>query len=90
VRAVTLKSLSLFSKANNRKFKEQRAANSSLAFYLDVDFELVEGTFNLEEPWLTRYRNGEISEEELRQAVRQYNNVIREIIIELRVIKEYP
>lgn len=90
VRAITPNSLGLFSKTYNQEFKENKAANSPLAFYLDVDFELVKVTFNLEEPWLSRYRSGEISDEELRQTMKQYNNVAREIIMELKVIKKNP
>jgi len=90
VRAITPNSLGLFSKANNQKCRELKAANSPLAFYLDVDFELIKGTFNLEEPWSSRLRSGEISEEELKRAMQQYNNVVREIIIELKVVKKNP
>ncbi len=87
VRAITPDGLGLFSKANNQRWKEQNAANSPLGFYLDVDFEIVKCTFTLEEPWLSKFNAGEISKEEMNRAMKQYNNVIRQTALELKVIK---
>jgi len=88
VRAVTPESLGLLSKAFCRDFQDQGAANTPLAFYLDVDFELTRVTFNLDEPWRSRYAAGEIDDAGLREAMARYNNVAREIVMELRVLKE--
>lgn len=87
VRAVTPDSMALFSKKNNKRWAEQRAANSPLGMYLDVDFELVRTNFTLEEPWQSQLKNGQISVEQVWQAIRQFNNVVKQIEMQLQVIK---
>jgi len=87
VRAITPDSLTLFSKKVNRQYIEAGAANSTLCIYLDVDFEIERTRFCLEEPWRSQFDDGAISIEGLNQAVKQYNNVIKETEIILRVIK---
>jgi hypothetical protein len=87
VRSVTPQSLALFSKKMNKLFKEQRAANTPLADYLDIDLEIVNVNSVLDEHWANRLRAGEINERELAEASRKYNNVIKEYQIELKVIK---
>ncbi len=87
VRPITADSLVLFSKAKNREWAEQGIANSPLGLHLDVDFEIVSSNFVLEEDWLRRFNNKEISDVEVFQAIRQFNNVAKEIWITLVVRK---
>lgn len=87
VRPVTPQVLSLFSKANCRKWKQMGAANSPLADYLDVDFEMRELQIVLAEPWKGRFDRGELSAVEINEHVATFNNVAREIRMRLEVIK---
>lgn len=85
VRPITPEGLVLFSKKANQKWIGY--ANSPLAFNIDVDFEVVSTVFNLEEPWLSMFKDKKISQEELEENLKKYNNVAREIKIILKVIK---
>ena len=87
VRPVTPEMLHLFSKANNRRWKEIGANNSPLALYHDVDFEVADTTYILDEPYSSRARSGELSDEEIGRLLRTQNNICAEIRILLKVIK---
>ena len=87
VRAITPRLFELFSKKNNKKWIEGKFANSPLALYLNVDFEIENVRLALESPWREQFNAKEISPAKLDEAVKQYNNVIKETEIILRVIK---
>ena len=87
VRIVTPNSLRLFSKDMNRKWKIEKCANSPLGLFLNVDFDLVEYTFTLDPEWQNRVVKRECSDSELHEAIRKYNNVVKEIRIVLKVVK---
>lgn len=88
VRPVTPDGLMLFSKRLNREWGKLGAANSPLGLYHDVDFEVVNTNYLLDEPWNSQYTNGQITQKDVIQAIRQYNNVVKEISITLKVIKD--
>ena len=88
VRAVTPAMLSLFSKRNCRAWAESRAANSPLALYHDVNFEIADATVILEQRYLDAVRTGAMTEEEVHQALRERNNIATEYRIVLRVVKD--
>lgn len=87
VRIVTPELMSLFSKKNNLHWKEIKAANSPLALYHDVDFETINFRYTLSEPWKTDFENKAISNEDLSHILLCFNNVAKEYLIELKVIK---
>lgn len=87
VRAVTVESLAMFSKKSCDEFIKNKAANTPLAYILGVDFEIEDMQFTLEQPWLLKVQSGAMSDTELLLAIRQYNNVIKETTIRLRVKK---
>jgi SAM-dependent methyltransferase len=87
VRAITPRLFELFSKKNNEKWAEGRFANSPLALYLDVDFEIEDARYALESPWREQFNTKEVSPAKLDEAVKRYNNVIKETQTILRVIK---
>jgi hypothetical protein len=87
VRPVTPQSLTLLSKRLNRLFAEQKAANTPLAFYLDVDFELEGLQYDLDEPWRSQLKSGQISAEQVTEQAQRYNNVIKQISMRLRTVK---
>jgi hypothetical protein len=89
VRVITPESFSLFSKANNRRWQEEQKANSPLGLYLDVDFEITNSHYALDPHWENRFQDdgtGKISSE-LWDAIQHLNNVVKEIIMDVRVVK---
>ena len=79
VRAVTPAVLSLFSKANCAEWAKQGAANTPLAVYADVDFELRDLKM-IVEPAYAKKPN-------LEELARHWNNVVVEYRMVLEVIK---
>lgn len=90
VRVVTPRSLELFSKAKNNEWVRQGYANSPLGLYLDVDLQVLSSEYRLEEPWATQFLNKQITERDIAEAERKYNNVVKEIIMHVKVIKPGP
>ncbi len=87
VRAVTPESLQLLSKKANDEWARQGAANTPLAHYLDVDFEIENVEQVLDPLWARRMQARQLSQQDLLFATRSYNNVIKELRIVLRVRK---
>jgi SAM-dependent methyltransferase len=77
VRAITPQMLGLFSRKENLKSKEW--ANTPLAEYLDVDFELKHTEFVLTPYWSKRYSDKELSQAELDYAMNSLWNVVDEV-----------
>lgn len=87
VRPITRELMTLFSKKLNNDWINSGAANSPLALFLDVDFEIEVCEFYLREPWDSQLKNKQITVEEVEIAADRYNNVFNEIRMLLRVIK---
>jgi hypothetical protein len=87
VRKVTPDGMRLFSKKNNEAWIEGGFANSPLGVYLDVDFEVMKIHMTLDSLWQKLYDEKKISEDDVRSAASRYNNVIKEIRMEMKVIK---
>jgi len=87
VRPVTPNSLRLFSKELNLKWQLEKCSNSPFALHLAVDFEMVQYRYTLDPQWQEKILNKHCSEAELHEAIKNYNNVVKEIQILLRVIK---
>ncbi|TXI76021.1 MAG: FkbM family methyltransferase [Dokdonella sp.] len=87
VRIITPLVLQLFSKRKNLAWKAAGAANSPLALYLGVDFEVEEVNYLLDEPYSTLHREGKLDDDGVNAALREKNNVASEIRILLRVVK---
>ncbi len=88
VRAITPEMLALFSQKNNRGWAKNGSANSPLGLYINVDFEIIYTNYILDEPWISHYNEGEIDEQKISQLIRQYNNVVKQMEIELMVVKD--
>ncbi len=87
VRAITQETLNMFSKKINFEWEKQNVANSTLALYLNVDFEVENLDFIFDQAWIKKLENKQISKNDLIEAVMSYNNVVSEIKILLNVIK---
>ncbi len=89
VRAITPQGLEMFSLKKNREWAKSGAANSLLAMQTGVDFDLFDVAMIPDEPWHSQYAAGKISLKQLNHAARTQNNVIAEMTIKLKAIKEY-
>jgi predicted SAM-dependent methyltransferase len=87
VRPITAEMMSLFSKRACLEWKRLGCANSPLALHHEVDFEMESVSFNLEEPYKANLIAGRMSEAEITQLARERNNIIREIGMQLRIVK---
>jgi predicted SAM-dependent methyltransferase len=87
VRAVTPEMFNMFSKKHNLFWKKVGAANSPLALYLDVDFDVKRVEHVIEPRYMDMLKAGQISSEELEVAAKERNNVVAELRITLQVLK---
>lgn len=83
VRAITPRMLSLFDREANERVRAAGGANTPLAIYLNVDFQVAEVQTVPAEPYMSRLKAGEITTAELSEAVRSRNNVASEFRIRL-------
>jgi len=87
VRPITPALLTLFSKRQNEHWKRVRAANSPLALYLGVDFELTGVTVALDPVYQKLFDEKKITREELNTAATEKNNVVAEYRITIKAVK---
>jgi hypothetical protein len=87
VRAFTAESFMLYSKAMCRQWQKEGVPTSPLGLYLDVDFNVTHIQFDLEQPWAAQYDAKQITQEQLLQAAKQLNNVVKQINIRWMVNK---
>ena len=87
VRPITPDGLMLFSQSKNREWVERGVPNTPLGLHLGIDFEVESVNLLPDEPWRTRFDNGEIDSRQLADAARQFNNVVREVTVVLRTVK---
>jgi Methyltransferase domain len=87
VRPITPLMMQLFSRRLNVEWQARNAANSPLALYHGVDFELRTVKYVLEEPYRSELDSGRLTQQELARITREYNNVVREIRLTLEVVK---
>lgn len=90
VRVITPQVLSLFSRKNCARWAAIGAANTPLATYLGVDFELQETRYKLAHPWAEMKDKGLLSVLKLDEAIARHNNVIREIRMTVMAVKDTP
>ena len=87
VRAVTADGMTLFSQRHNRVAREQGLANTPLALYLGIDFELVEVVNMPSGLWHRVNAQDPAAAQVLMQQRDLYNNVIEEVRMVLRPVK---
>lgn len=78
VRVVTPEILDLFNREQNELWAAQGISNTPLALYTGVDFQVVERTMILDEPYATKFNTGELSPDELRHMARHQVNIVAE------------
>jgi len=87
VRPILPETFQLFSKARNLAWRQKGVANTPLALILDVDFEIARVNYTIDEPWLTMMGAGELDRDALELAIRQHFNVVKQIEVDLKVMK---
>lgn len=87
VRIITPELLALFDREQCDAWQRVGAANSPFAHYLNVDFAVVRSQWALAEPYATQYREGLLSDDDVAQMVRKFNNVAQEYQIVIVVRK---
>jgi predicted SAM-dependent methyltransferase len=87
VRVILPAQFSMFSKKQNKEWREQGFSNTPLADYLNVDFELNDVTWVVDNKWIHRLQNKEITSSELAEKAEHEYNIIKEIQIQLKVVK---
>jgi hypothetical protein len=86
VRPVSPNILSLFSKRNNHEWKAKGWPNTPLGMYLDVDLEIVSTNFALTPRWAAKYNSGQMTAEQIAEALEMYHNVVDEVHVVLRKV----
>lgn len=87
VRAVTPEMLALFSRKRCKDWVARKCANTPLALYHGIDFEVREVNMTLSGAWEKKRERGELDERQLRHAMLVYNNVVRDVQIILEAVK---
>lgn len=87
VRPITPNGLALFSQKKNLQWLREGSANTRLGMQLGVDFDIVRSSLILDEPWMGQFQRGEIDSEGIYEAEKRYNNVVKTIDMELKVVK---
>lgn len=87
VRPILPATLALFSRRLNLEWSKGGSANTPLALYHGVDFEIEDSHVMLDEPWRSDLKAGRITQAEAQTAVERYNNVATEVQVLLRVVK---
>lgn len=87
VRPITPQGLEMFSRRRCLEWQKEGAANTPLALYLNVDFELKSVTMVPDRAWRERMKRGEVDQRGLAEAARLYNNVISEMTVVLQARK---
>jgi hypothetical protein len=87
VRPILPEQFNMFSKKQNAEWRAGGYANTPLADYLDVDFEIEDVQWAIEGIWMQRLQAGEIDKGRLTELARTQNNILKEAKIVLRVRK---
>ena len=87
VRPITILGLSLFDKAQNEKWEKSGVANTPLALIHKVNFKIESVNYSIEDEIMRKHNSGKIDKDELDYMIKHYNNVVKQIDINWRVIK---
>lgn len=87
VRPILAESFQLFSKKKCNEWVAKGVSNSTLALWLDVDLEIDRVSHTLDPLWHAQLQAGKMKAEELTVMAQQIHNVIKETLIELKVVK---
>ena len=89
VRAFTLSTFQMMSKALNDEWIKRRANVSMIAYDMNVNFEAVKAIQVYDDHWAQKKQNGSISDEELLAYSDEKWNVLKELQITIKAIKPF-
>ena len=87
VRPITVPMLELYNKELNEQWQLQKGANSSLALIHNVDFRIKYIRYDFERKYSQMLKDKKINQQELDEMMYKYNNVVKQIFIQLEAIK---
>lgn len=87
VRPVLPESMMMLSRKKNLEWKEKGIADTPLALYLHVDFEVEQVRYTLDPLWKAEVEAGKMTEQQVLGTARLYCNVIKEVAIQMRAVK---
>ena len=87
VRAIIPGTLAMFSQVVNQEAIDNGWANTPLGIQTGVDLDLVNITIMLDKHWEERRRKGEFRDDEIEGLARQYNNVIDQFDMSIKIVK---
>ena len=87
VRPITILGLELYDKELNEKWYKEKAANSPLALIHNVNFKIKKVHYDIVNKYKVMFEEKKINKEELNDLIDKYNNVVKQISIQLEVIK---
>ena len=89
VRAFTLLTFQMMSKAQNDDWIKKKANYSMIAYDMGVNFEVAHAAQVYDNYWIQKEKNGEVTREKLREMAALQWNVVRELQVKLKVIKPF-
>ena len=89
VRAFTLLTFQMMSKAQNDEWIQKRANYSMIAYDMNVNFEVIKAIQVYDNHWVQKKENGSISDEELSVYSHEKWNVVKELQITIKAIKPF-
>ena len=87
VRPITVLGLSLYDKEKNRQWEKEKAANSPLGLIHNVNFKIIDVRYDLTKDYIKMVKEKKITQEKLFEMIERYNNIVKQIFIQLKVIK---
>jgi hypothetical protein len=88
VRIITPGLLTLFDREVNDELRRRGGSNTPYAHYLGVDFVVEGTTYLLDEPYSTQHDKKQLSDADVADMTRKWNNIVHELQIVLRVRKD--
>ena len=79
--------LQLFNKRVNEEWKRDSITSTPLGLYLDVNFEIIDIVYTIDEPYLSMHANKKITDQELGMMIKERNNVVSEYRIVIQAMK---
>ncbi len=87
VRAITPIGLAMFDQKRNLENIEIGDEESKLGLYSNIDLEVQQISYDLEEPYRTQYLTGKLNTEDLEFMIKEKNNFCHQIRMLVRIVK---
>ncbi len=88
VRAILPQTLALYDQVMNKKWIKEKSANSPLGIIHKINLKLESINYILDNKYQVALQNNTIKEDQLRELAANSNNVVAEIDMQLKVIKD--